>query len=224
MTPALSPDLRAFPASLLQPLQPLHNPPAQSIHRTRPLILRRQFRPRPSTKMVPRQQPPVFLIPVPLGSFFHRPRISREAAKDCSPRRKPWVSRRQGNQPRRGEREAAGSLAKTAGTRDSYQGIASPPAFRTVMRELSFHAGEVAAEVLDRWACAPKAKANNTNKTMAAKALRRISSYRASRLSLRRAPGAPFLASFARSGIYPISQTDSCACIYARRMALMRVW
>ena len=29
---------------------------------------------------------------------------SREAAKDCSPRRKPWVAEKKENQPRRGER------------------------------------------------------------------------------------------------------------------------
>ncbi len=32
------------------------------------------------------------------------PQASREAAEDCSPRRKPWVTNESMNKPRRGER------------------------------------------------------------------------------------------------------------------------
>jgi len=32
-------------------------------------------------------------------------RTSREAAKECSPRRKPWVNKQEVSEPRRGERE-----------------------------------------------------------------------------------------------------------------------
>jgi hypothetical protein len=38
------------------------------------------------------------------------PGSSREAAKECSPRRKPWVSKKKLIKPRRGERSGAGTL------------------------------------------------------------------------------------------------------------------
>src|SRR5580700_11283166 len=51
-----------------------------------------------------------------------------------------------------------------------------------VIRELSFHAGEDAEEISDCCAYAPNAKTNETNMTMEANALRRISFSRASRM------------------------------------------
>src|SRR5258708_20226950 len=53
-----------------------------------------------------------------------------------------------------------------------------------VIRELSFHTGEGAAGISDCCACAPKPEANETNVTMEANALRRISFSRASRMTL----------------------------------------
>src|SRR5260370_6165786 len=53
-----------------------------------------------------------------------------------------------------------------------------------VIRELSFNTGEGAAEISDCCACAPKPKPNETNMTMEANALRRISFSRASRMTL----------------------------------------